>query len=127
MQKKKALDQRLIGDPAAALGADGNESLQLGGDVQRRVSALATALREVGREERIGEVFPTFEAAVGILLEGRAHRLHQIPTNNPFMFERGYTEKWIGADPMDLKKWYSAFRNPRTGEYSGGHRSSHRE
>ncbi|MCP3689954.1 MAG: hypothetical protein GY784_16235 [Gammaproteobacteria bacterium] len=44
-----------------------------------------------------------------------------VNTNNRLK-EQGYTEKYTGRN--DAGEWHSAFKNPKTGKFTGGHPSS---
>lgn len=46
-----------------------------------------------------------------------------VPTKNPKIKEQGFTEKHTGYDEAN-GEWRSAFKNPKTGKFSGGHSSS---
>ena len=72
--------------------------------------------------EPFAEDFPTFEGAVGEVEPGSITGIELIPSNNPGAIAQGYTEKWVGTDRNGGR--VSAFRNPRTGRFSGGGPSS---
>ncbi|MCG8486489.1 MAG: RHS repeat-associated core domain-containing protein, partial [Chromatiales bacterium] len=72
-------------------------------------------------DDTVEEEYDSLEAAVGsvnpledVEYEGK--------TKNPGLRDQGYTEKWTGVDSDG--KYQSAFRNPRTGKWTGGHESS---
>lgn len=73
-----------------------------------------------GTPDPFEENYESFQDAVGQLhgLEG----IEVLETRNPGARSQGFTEKWIGRAPDGT--WYSAFRNPQTGRFSGGKRSS---
>ena len=69
----------------------------------------------------IAEEFDSLEAATGnvnpledVEFEGK--------TKNQGLIDRGFTEKWTGVDSDGEVQ--TAFRNPRTGKWTGGHPSS---
>ncbi|UZJ45953.1 RHS repeat-associated core domain-containing protein [Marinimicrobium sp. C6131] len=72
-----------------------------GGEVEEEYDSL---------EGAVGEVNPLDE----VEYEGR--------TKDPGLRGQGYTEKWSGVDSNGEVQ--SAFKNPRTGKWTGGHRSS---
>ncbi len=72
-------------------------------------------------DDTVEEEYDSLEAAVGsvnpledVEYEGK--------TKNPGLRDQGYTEKWTGIDSDG--KYQSAFRNPKTGKWTGGHESS---
>lgn len=85
--------------------------------------AFSTACTDVSRRD-VAETFDTFEAATGNVNE--LVDVKVLKTKSEFWKGKGFTEKWIGQNE-DSGEWYSAFRNPKTGEFSRGKESSHRE
>ncbi|MES9853142.1 MAG: hypothetical protein ABW170_15095 [Candidatus Thiodiazotropha sp. L084R] len=71
--------------------------------------------------DTVQEEYGTLEAAVG-----RVNPLNEVEyeskTKDPGLSAQGYTEKWTGIDSNGV--YHSAFRNPKTGKWTGGHESS---
>jgi hypothetical protein len=70
--------------------------------------------------DEVSETFDEFEDAVGEM-EDLAN-VEVTETTNPGLREQGFTEKWTGRTSDGT--WKSAFRNPETGKFTGGHDSS---
>ena len=68
----------------------------------------------------VKETYDTLEAAVGEVYP--LEHVEVTPTKNPGLVAQGFTEKHTGLNSDDV--WLSAFRNPTTGQFTGGHRSS---
>lgn len=78
-----------------------NESSTDEGEVQEEYDSL---------EDAVGATYPLDE----VEKEGK--------TKDAGLRGQGYTEKWTGVDSNGEHQ--SAFKNPRTGKWTGGHRSS---
>jgi hypothetical protein len=69
------------------------------------------------------ELYDSFEDAIGEPAINGITDVEVLPADNPGAIAQGFTEKWIGKSVSD-GQWYSAFRNPQTGKFTGGHLSS---
>jgi len=71
-----------------------------------------------------GEIYETFKNPADAIgdLNGHARLVSRGPTKNEFWLRRGFfdTEYYLDSNGQ---KW-TVFKNPWTGEYSGGHHSS---
>lgn len=70
---------------------------------------------------RVAERFPTPEAAVG-QVSGRAKVVQTVRTHNQGLRDQGFTETWYVVDSRGTQ--WTVAHNPRTGDFTGAHRSS---
>ncbi len=67
-----------------------------------------------------GDVYRTFEEGAGVEAGG-VDALENIgPTQQQSWANAGFTEAWTGW-LTDFEEWWTAFRNPTTGEWGGFH------
>lgn len=71
--------------------------------------------------KKIGETFKKPADAIGDR-NGEAKLVGKGATNNEFWTSKGFTETEYYVDSNGTK--WTVFKNPKTGEYSGAHRSS---
>jgi hypothetical protein len=96
----------------AAVGATG---------VTAAAGSVALSAYDNANGGGVGETFNSFEDATGRM--NGLKNIDKVKTKNQYWKDRGFTEKWIGQDPY-TGEWYSAFYNPKTGQFSGGKLSS---
>jgi RHS repeat-associated protein len=70
--------------------------------------------------DKVRETYDTLEAAVGDVYP--LEHVEVTKTKDPGLIAQGFTEKHTGLNSEDV--WMSAFRNPTTGKFTGGHESS---
>ena len=108
-----------------ALSPDEMESLKNTGSIRTMEPTKAWVAHNddmgSGDYEDVEEEYDSLDAAVGsvdplddVEYEGK--------TKNAGLTEQGFTEKWSGVDSDGVIQ--SAFKNPKTGKWTGGHRSS---
>ncbi len=66
------------------------------------------------------ETFDTLEDATGQM--EKLECIEKVKTKGDLK-DFGFTEKWTGQNPT-TGEWHSAFFNPKTGKFTGGHMSS---
>ncbi len=72
-------------------------------------------------EGEVAERYPTPEAAIG-QVEGSVTVTGQVRTENAGLRAQGFTETWYVTDNNGTR--WTVHRNPRTGQFTGAHRSS---
>jgi RHS repeat-associated protein len=87
--------------------------------------ARVFANEPVNLPKEFKETYDHFEDAIGETSIDGATDVKVTEANNENAIEQGYTEHWLGRKSDG--SWHSAFRNPKTGKFAGGHESSHIE
>lgn len=121
--------QSLSGDAAKAFVEAAQNAVTSFGKITFTGQVVATLLNTRKGEsdagsssgEQVQEEYDSIEAAVGAVnpleeveLEGK--------TKDPGLKGQGFTEKYTGVNSNG--EWVSAFKNPNTGKWTGGHSSS---